>query len=363
MINICFLLGGFQGNGGIGRVTSIIANEMAKNEEYNITTISYCQNDKPFLYKLTDNVKTYSLFSSSISMTDALLKKNAIKMVKKVIIKENIDILVACGALYYPLGILASKNTKARCFCWEHANPAIKCDYRFQMFARKMAKRYADKVIVLTKAAEKYYLEKIKISKQKLVQIYNPISEDTACSSKYNSESKKIISVGRLSYPKNFSRLVDIAAKVLPEFPEWTWDIYGRGEEYDALLEKIHNNGLDVRVRLMGQVDDLYYRYGDYAFQVMTSRYEGFPMALLEGCANRLPLVSFDIENGPNEIINNGKNGYLLEKDDVDGMVEKIKFLIKNNNVRQEMSRAAFGTVKRFQINDILEQWSKLCKM
>lgn len=362
MINICFLLGGFQGNGGIGRVTSILANEMSKNGEFNVTTISYCQTNAPFLYELSNDIKTYSLFSSNMSMTNALLKKHAVKTVKNIIKKENIDILVACGALYYPLGILASKRTKARCFCWEHTNPAVESDYRFQGFARKMAKRFANKVIVLTKSAEKYYLEKIKISNKKIVQVYNPVSQDAEYSKKYDIESKKIISVGRLTYQKNFSRLVDIASKVLHEFPEWTWDIYGTGEEYDTLLEKIHNYGLDGKVCLMGQVYDLYYRYGKYAFQVMTSRYEGFPMSLLEGAVNRLPLVSFDIETGPNEIIKDGENGYLLEKDDVDGMAEKIKLLIENNELRVKMSYEVYNTVKKFQIEDILERWSKICK-
>ncbi len=362
MPNICFLLGGFQGNGGIGRVTSILANELVEIDGVNVTTVSYCQKNQPMLYELSEKINSRFLYSDSISMTKAIIKHHAIKKLTQILKQDKIDVIVACGALFYPLAILAAKKCGIKCFCWEHISPSVKADYNFQGVARKIAVPFADKVIVLTKSAEKYYLENLKIKKDKLTQLYNPVSTEAAKSKEYNSNSKKIISVGRLSYQKNFSLLIDVAADVLPKYPEWSWDIYGRGEEYTELQEKIKTNGLEGRVNLMGQVNDLYERYGDYAFQVMTSRYEGFPMSLIEGAANRLPLISFDIETGPNEIIEDGVNGFLVESENASELAEKIDLLINDSTLREKMSKKSFEIKSQFELDETVERWCQICK-
>lgn len=363
MPNICFLLGGFQGNGGIGRVTSILANELVEIDGVNVTTVSYCQKNQPMLYELSEKINSRFLYSDSVSMTKAIIKHHAIKKFTQILKHDKIDVVIACGALFYPLAIFAAKKCGIKCFCWEHISPSVKADYKFQGIARKIAVQFADKVIVLTKSAEKYYLENLKTKKEKLTQLYNPVSTEAAKSKEYNSNSKKIISVGRLSYQKNFSLLIDVAADVLPKYPEWSWDIYGRGEEYTELQEKIKINGLEGRVNLMGQVNNLYERYGDYAFQVMTSRYEGFPMSLIEGASNRLPLISFDIATGPNEIIEGGINGFLVEAENVEMMKEKVEKLINDLELREKMSAESFKLNERFSLGVIIERWCKICQI
>lgn len=360
MINICFLLGGFQENGGIGRVTSILANELNKIKNYNVCTISYYHFDKPMLYKVDKNVKQAYLFETQTSMTTAIIRKHAIKRVASFLLENKIDILIACGALYYPLAILACKESNAKCVCWEHTNPQITADYRFQNLCRKYAVKKSDKLVVLTKEAEKYYLNKFKIKPNKLVQIYNLLNDDVEKSKIYNEKSHKILSVGRLSYPKNFEKLIDIANVVLKKYPDWSWEIFGSGEMYETLLNKINNLELSNQVFLKGQVDDLYQRYKDYSFVVMTSRYEGFPMSLIEAAANRLPLISFDIKTGPNEIINNGVNGFLIDYDDIKTMENKIELLINNLELRRNMSNEAYKNVQKFKKEEIIIKWDKI---
>lgn len=364
MPNICFLLGGFQGNGGIGRVTSILANAISDIPGYTVTTLSYVQKENvPPLYELSEKIHSYYLLKDNVSMTKAFLTKHIVKRTRKVLKEEKIDILIACGALFFPLGILAVKNLPTRCYCWEHTNPETGSDYRFQRICRKLAVKAAERIVVITKSAEKYYCDILKAPASKVVQIYNPISDEAVKSQKYNSNSHMIVSVGRLSYPKNFSLLLDIAAKVLPRYPEWTWDIYGTGEEFDSLSAKIADLSLGKQVCLKGQVSNIYELYGKYAFQVMTSRYEGFPMSLLEGASNRLPLISFDIKTGPNEIIDDGENGFLIPENNAEKMEEKIEYLIEHKEEREKISNAAFNSMKKFSMNNILQQWRTICQM
>lgn len=360
MPNVCFLLGGFQGNGGIGRATSVVANALADLEGYKVTTVSYFQSDAPFLYEISDKVNRQHLYTSQVSMAKAMVKGKAVSKLAEIIKKNKIDYVVACGALYYPLAVIAAKKCGVKCYCWEHTNPKVESDYKFQSMARKIAVKFADKVIVLTKSAEQYYADILKIKKDKLEQIYNPVSDSAAVSEKYDENSKRIISVGRLTYPKNFGLLIDVAAEVLPKIPDWSWDIYGAGEEYDELLEKINANSLDGKVNLKGQVNDIYERYGAYSFQVMTSRYEGFPMSLIEGAANKLPLISFDIETGPNEIIEDGRNGFLVEAQNKKQLADRIEKMISDTQMRKRMSDESFAMNERFTLHSIIEQWDKL---
>ncbi len=360
MKNICFLLGNFQTNGGIGRSTSIVVNALADMGDYNVTTVSYYNPDKPLLYDISPKVNMQFLYKYEISMAKAILKAHAVKKLSDVLKESKADIIVACGAIFYPMAILAAKKCGIKCFCWEHTNPSITTDYKFQGAARKLAVHLADEVIVLTKSAEKFYIENLGIEQEKLTQIYNPVSDEAAVNKKYNKDSKKIISVGRLSYPKNFSLLIDIAAELLPKYPGWSWDIYGSGEEYDSLREKIETKGLDGKVNLMGQVYDIYERYGEYSFQVMTSRYEGFPMSLIEGASNKLPLVSFDIATGPDEIIEDGINGFLVEAENAEMMIDRIEKLINDLGLRERMSAESFKLNKRFSLEVIMERWCNL---
>ena len=124
-----------------------------------------------------------------------------------------------------------------------------------------------------------------------------------------------------------------------------------------ALIDK---NKLGGQLTLKWQVTDLYDRYREYAFMVMTSRYEGCPMSLIEGAANRLPLVSFDIPTGPKEIISNGINGFLIDPESDDDMVEKIRKLIEIPKLRITMSDEAYRLKDSFASERILKQWKNL---
>ena len=92
----------------------------------------------------------------------------------------------------------------------------------------------------------------------------------------------------------------------------------------------------------------------------MTSYYEGLPMVLLEAKANSLPLVSFDIDTGPSEIIRNNIDGYLIENNNIEQMIEKIDFMIKNKDIRINFSKKSRENLEKFEKEKIMNQWGKL---
>lgn len=360
-MKIGFLLGNLQGNGGIARVVSIITNELCK--EHDVHILSFCPALERAGYEYDQRIICTRLFDDRISMASAILHQHAVYKVKSYIAKNNIDVLIACGELYFPLAIISAFHTKTKCCCWEHSDPAGTNDHKFQMFSRKFAVKFADQIIVLTKAAQMFYEGTLHCNKKKIVQIYNPVGKTVAQSKHYNSDSKKILSVGRLTYQKNFQLLVQIAAEILPKYEDWTWEICGEGEQRTELEQLIRDNKLEDKLILRGQVRDLYTKYQEYSFMVMTSRYEGFPMSLIEAEANRLPLISFDIPTGPGEIIVDGKNGFLIPNNDTSRMTKNIMVLMDNAMIRSSMAEAAYNLSLQFDLEQIIQKWRAICMM
>ena len=357
-MNICFMLGGFTGNGGIGRVTSMLTGYLADVEDLHITTLSYANMGLPNLYSISEKVEQKFFLSRHQNMAKTLLTGGVGKL-RRFLTENNIDVLVACGALFFPICVRACKGINAKCICWEHTDPATGNDYNFQKIARKYGAKRSDCNVVLTKRARAFY--EANYPNCEVKHIYNPIDPQVLIQAgMYDLDSKKIISVGRLSYPKYFQMAIQVAAQVLPKYPEWQWDIYGAGEQKEELEKLIVQKGLQNQMHLQGQVDDLYDRYKQYAIMVMTSRYEGFPMSLLEGMGNGLPLVSFDIPTGPDEIIKDGENGFLIEAFDQETMTTCLEQLIEDAQLRKKMSLEGKRSCVEFSCNHIIKQWTKL---
>ncbi len=359
-MKICFFLGGFHQNGGIGRVTSLLANRLAQNKDYNVVALCYNDLNMPNLYKLSDSIDQRFFLKNRVSMTQTLMTGGIIRL--RQFLKENqIDVIVACGALFFPITTLACKGIKTKSICWEHSDPEGNSDHRGQYYARRFGIKRADMNVVLTKSALKVYMDKYKV--MRTVQIYNPVDDQiTKLSGYYEASNKKILSVGRLTYQKNFQAAVLVAKNVLPYFPDWEWDIYGQGEDLDELIKLAKEGGIEKQIHFCGQVDNLYECYKNYSFMVMTSRYEGFPMSLLEGLGNGLPLISFDIPTGPNEIIENGFNGFLIPEGDIRNMANKMVQLMQDQQLRLRMSRNSKEKSEQFSIHGICDKWDKILK-
>lgn len=356
-MNIAFIHSGFSNSGGIERAVSIIANELSNQPDHNIFSVEYVNNGKQCV-ELNHKIRRFGLYKSAISMTRAFVKSNLIHKVKKILKENDIDVVIGCGVLYFPITVIAARHNGAKSICWEHTNPKITNDYRFQRIIRKFGLKHSNANVVITESAKIFYDS---IKPQKNYLIYNPVDSSLfEKQTSYDIESRKIISVGRLCYAKNYDLLIQVAEKVLSNYKDWSWDIYGDGEEYDRLNQLISKTSVSQRLNLKGNALNIYDLYPEYSFIVMTSRYEGFPMVLLEAAAKSLPLVSFDIETGPKEIIEDGINGFLIEKNNFEMMVEKISNLIVDSKKRKAMSDKSIVTAQKFTAEKACSGWKVL---
>lgn len=356
-LNIAFLLGRVSEKGGISRVTSILSKELLNSETYNnIHIISYHPKEK-LEYGWSNKLIFHDLLKSRFSMRKGFFKA-AINLIK--VLKTNeINILIAAGHNVGPLAIVSSWFTKTKIVYWSHSSYKASTNSQYRLLNEKFTAIFSKCIVSLTKTDEKNYNNET--LSRRVVQIYNPIDPILESSiHKYDLKSKVIISVGRLTHQKNFSLLVEVAKIVLEKHKNFCWHIYGSGEEEKEIKEKIAINNLEGKLILMGHTNNLYDLYDNYSLMVMTSRYEGFPMTLIEGMACNLPLVSFDIPTGPNEIIRDNRNGFLIEPFNIIEMATKINTLIENPTMRLSFSMENENFAKEFSMHIIKDKWITL---
>lgn len=356
-MKICFIHRGFSENGGIERVVSILINELIKEYEIYLVIMDKWDRDS-FIVSLPENVIGTG-WNTDATMRE-IIARGGIRKLRNYLKKNDIDIVIACGTLHYVMTAAAAKGIRTKCICWEHSNANNRADHKFQMAARYVGARLSDAIVTLTKHDQILYENKY--HPKRLRQIYNPVDPKLAHADNDTDRKKKIISVGRFSGQKNYPVLVEIADAVLKKHDGWIWDIYGGGSDEirEWLVDVIESKELCGRLNLKGQVSNLYDLYREYDFLVMTSLYEGFSMALLEALASGLPLVAFDVECGPEEVIEDGQNGYLIPRFDQKRMAECIERLMEDSALLKEMKHRTEKTLKSFQMERILVQWKAL---
>ena len=109
-----------------------------------------------------------------------------------------------------------------------------------------------------------------------------------------------------------------------------------------------------------GLRNDMKEEYLDASLFVLSSRYEGFGMVLLEAMSCGVPVVSFDCPCGPKDMITDGENGYLVEDGDIEKLADRIVYLIRHPEKRKEMGAMAYKRSADYSEDKIMKQWMEL---
>lgn len=190
-----------------------------------------------------------------------------------------------------------------------------------------------------------------------LTVIPNPITIEQGIVS--DCSSKQVIAVGRYTYQKGFDFLISAWKIVHEKHPDWTLYIYGGGkkEELQPLVEKY---GLGNTLKLNGPVSPIREKYQKSSIFVLSSRFEGLPLVLMEAMSTGLPPVSFACPCGPKDIIHDGEDGILCENGNIQQLAAGICRLIEDEQLRKEMGRKAAQNIQRFSLENIMTQWDDL---
>ena len=218
-----------------------------------------------------------------------------------------------------------------------------------------------DQLVVLTDKSKAAWPELSNVT-----VIPDPITIEVK-SEKVKSEKcvNRVVTIGRYAYQKGYDLLLQAWAEIsrirdLENGEEWTLDIFGQGDQadYRQLMTEL---GIDTDCcHLNGPIEDVVKVYQDSSIFVLSSRFEGFGMVLVEAMACGLPVVSFDCPAGPDEIITDGVDGLLVPSGDVHALAEKLMVLMSDENLRRRLGQQARQTAQRYDMATLADQWETL---
>ena len=362
--------------GGLEKQTVTLVNELAKTKEYKIQIISvydmlkgksfysldknvdvkfladFGPNHKAFYYALK-HFRLIKLLKESFVMIKCGIYKSFV--LKKYIKKLDTDIIISSRIEF-------SKLIKRR----DTLNISQEHSYiNSKKYINKVKKYFKniDKIVVMTKKAKEDYEKWLKYSnsKAKVYDIPNMLEESKVDNfAKFNN--KTLISVGRLEKEKDFLTLLDVFKIINNKYNDVKLKIVGEGLQRREIEEKIERLNLNNKVILTGRISsqEVQEQMSASSVFVLTSLCESFSLVLCEAMEIGLPCVSFNIDVGPKEIIQNGINGYLIDNRDVNDMASCIENLLIDENKWNKISKNSIESVKKYYSESVVNEWQKL---
>lgn len=356
MRKICFLIGNISHSGGTERVTTVIANEFANSGEQ-VYILSLYSGDQPF-FEQNSHIVNACLFDQKISMKKHFFE--TVFKIRKYLIKNQIDTLIVVDSISCVFTVPACVGLHVNHICWEHFNLKVNLGSRFRSLGRWMAAKWCDHIVTLTERDKVFWVETYHNIEKKITVIPNPTAYDEV-DHVPSLESKIVLAVGRLDYIKGFDLLLEAWAIFCKQNDDWTLSIVGGGEEELRLKQIANDLGISSRVIFWGQQKNVDQFYRQASIYCLSSRNEGFPMVLLEAQSYGLPIVAFDCDTGPAEIVKSGFNGYLVPVLNTVELSKNILRIAKRNNTEyKELVDNSKINIKSFSIKHVRMSWSKV---
>ena len=357
-MKILYITPDITNSGGIARVISLKTNYMISKLEYEVHILTINNNDSDFFFPFNPKIQWFKIKQAKNAL---LFFLNYIRLIRKTISNEKPDAIIICDAIFWVL-IPWFIKTKAPIIFETHVSIYLKkvikkgflSSIRFSLvhFLKTITAKKFDKFVVLTAEACKQW------NSNNCVIIPNPVSFNSVSHAKL--QNKKAIAICRHSYEKGLDRLLMIWKKVSEKHPNWTLDIIGEWNS-DLKYQKLAGNlQISEYVNFIPPIIDIQKNYYESSIFLMASRSEAFPLVLLEAMHMGLPCIAYDCPVGPKAIIQNNKNGFLIEDGNKDSFVEKLSLLIKDENLRIQMGKKAIESVEKYDLDTIMNQWKNL---
>lgn len=353
-MKILFLGGNFNLPGGTERVASLVGDELSQLG-YGVILASIQGGDRPF-FRVNNRVQYRSLFSS---VGRNILRGPAIVWrVRNLLLSEKVDALVVVESMLCLYSVPAVVGLDTYHVCWEHFNYKIDLGRVGRRIARLLASRFCHAVVTLTEKDRHLWLTN-SAPRARVISISNPCPFQVQYDHMPSPDSRIVLSVGRLVPQKGFDLLLSAWQYVCEKAPDWRLRIIGDGPDKASLVRLSHTLGVQDTVEFVPSTKCLARHYSEAGIFCLSSRFEGFGLVLVEAISFGIPVVSFDCEVGPAEILK-GTGALLVEAGDVDGLGQSVLDLIVDPMQREHISGLSKSRAEEFQSKYVIEKWVQL---
>lgn len=347
MKKIGFIIGSMKG-GGAERVISVLSDKLS-NEGYDVSILILRGGD--IEYNLNKNINIVSIYESK-----SKIKRFFITIIKlsKYMKTLDCDIYISFCTLENITSCIAKIFSNKKLIISERNAPNKTS--KLTKLLKMMTYRNADGYVFQTNQAKEYYSDSIQ---SKSTVIANPLKEDLP-DRFIGIRKKEIVAVGRLVSQKNYPLLLESFAEFNKIYDDYTLSIYGKGpleEDLNHLCKKL---GIEKSVKFKGFSKNIHKEILKSSMYIMTSDYEGMPNALMEAMAIGLPVISTNCPSGgPQELIINGQNGFLIDVNSKNQLVEKMIEIANNKELADRLSESANKIKFKYNVETIFEEWKK----
>lgn len=337
-MRINFIINSLKNRSGSERVACILANQLVEELKYEVTIINRDADYTEVAYALNPQIRVKKITGSQYHFYKGLVSFIAQEKPDTVIVHNMGKLSLLCALIPKIKKLVTLEHVSFI------SRPKI-----VQIVSKIFYKRI-DQVVTLTNRDKDYFNE----FHGNVVVI--PNFSPFPVANMVNRTQKQIVAIGRLTDQKNYIHLLKAWRKIFDQLPEWQLSIFGEGEHEALLNEYIQSNAIG-NVHLKGATSDIKSVYEASSFFVMSSKYEGLPMVLIEAQSFGLPIISYDCPNGPSDIIDDQHNGFLVENQNVDLLADKILELANSPDKLQKFSQNSLVNAQNYQPEKILNLW------
>lgn len=386
-MKICFYTDSIFTFGGVQRVLAVVAKALSEKHDITILTMDDPSAEDLSMYDLnTSNIRYHFLKYQRLSFweylpckTYSFLYKYVIPQTKQTthwygyssfqksrrekliqfVNQRDFDVVIAVHAFFSFHLVTIRNKIKGKIIGWMHNS----FDAFFKepnRYLWKQEKRFChempllDDVVVLTNYDKEIYKEKMHLN---TTVIYNPLT--ITPKGKGSPEKKKFLSIGRLyAQHKGFDILIKAFAIFAQNNTDWTLDIVGEGPDEDFLRSMIHEYKLEDRIMIYPFTNQVQKHYASSSVFVLSSRWEGFGLVLIEAMSSFLPVIATDLPV-IREIIGSSNAAVFFEKENELDLAEKMLSLA-NSEELNKTGVDAFKHASKFSLPAICKQWEDL---
>lgn len=352
-LHIMFVLAGLSA-GGAERVVSLISQEWARRG-MSVSIVAFDAPSAPVFHSFHPDVRLIRLNippGGGSLLRGIRVNWKRLKALRHVFSTERPDVIVSFLTKVNVLSLVAGKRANIPVVISERNNPDTQRANPLWSVFWNMLSRNAAAIVLQTEAIRAGYPPSIA---NRATVIPNAVEIP-----KLKHEERQaptVIAAGRLCHQKGFDLLISAFSQVSASHPDWILIIWGEGEDRAALEEQVRTLELEGKVKLPGtsEAPGGWINSGDVF--VLSSRFEGFGNVLVEAMLAGLPVVSFECDFGPSEIVDDGVDGLLVAPENALKLAETLQSVLSDPALRSRLGAAAAISARRYSLHDTILKW------